>query len=72
MIVSFPDYTQGSLSLFVADSFCFPNGDVYMDIFYPDAYENMERNFWAMGGFTAATILLAMIIFKIRGVPNLH
>lgn len=54
------------------DSFCFPTGDAYMDIYYPDAYDNIRRNYWAMGGFTAATILLAMIIFKIRGVPNLH
>lgn len=50
-------------------TFC--KGDEFLALVYPDAVENMTRNFWAVGGFTSATFICVIIIFKLRGIPNL-
>lgn len=57
--------------LCLSGTFCFRRGDDYLKLFYPDSVENMTRNFWAMTGFTSATCLCVIFIFKIRGIPNL-
>lgn len=53
-------------------TFCFTNGDKYLQLFYPEAEENMTRNFWAVGGFTTATFICVIIVFKVRGLPHLN
>lgn len=50
----------------------YPNGNMYLDDFYPDSWENMERNFYALGGFIVLFTVLTITAFKIRGIPNLH
>jgi Na+-transporting methylmalonyl-CoA/oxaloacetate decarboxylase gamma subunit len=45
---------------------------LYLEDFYPDSVENMARNFYALGGFTVLFIILTILAFKIRGIPNLH
>lgn len=57
--------------LYISGTLCFRNGDDYLKLFYPDSVDNMTRNFWAMTGFTSATCICVIIIFKIRGIPNL-
>lgn len=52
-------------------TFCIRRGDTFLGLSYPDAVDNMTRNFWAVGGFTTATFICVIVIFKIRGVPNL-
>ncbi|KAK3598079.1 hypothetical protein CHS0354_014615 [Potamilus streckersoni] len=54
------------------DTTCLPNGNSYLDLFYPDAVDNMRRNFWAIGTMVIATILISMAAFRIKGIPNLH
>ncbi|XP_076095553.1 ATP-binding cassette sub-family G member 5-like [Mytilus galloprovincialis] len=50
----------------------YPNGNMYLDDFYPDSWENLERNFYALGGFIVLFTVLTITAFKIRGIPNLH
>ncbi|WAR18266.1 ABCG5-like protein [Mya arenaria] len=52
-------------------TFCFTSGDAYLALVYPEAVDNMTRNFWAVTGFTSATFICVIAVFKIRGIPNL-
>ena len=61
-----------ALFFHISDTHCFPNGDEYINRFYPEAVENMTRNFWAVAGFTTATFICVIVVFKVRGVPDLH
>ncbi|XP_067682300.1 ATP-binding cassette sub-family G member 5-like [Haliotis asinina] len=50
----------------------FPNGERYLELFYPGALGHIKRNFGAITGFLAGFFLLACITYKVRGTPNLH
>ncbi|KAL5008818.1 hypothetical protein ScPMuIL_014399 [Solemya velum] len=50
----------------------FTTGDVYLDTFYPGAVDHMERNFGACVGFAVGYVVLTTLVFKLKGIPNLH
>ncbi|KAL5008328.1 hypothetical protein ScPMuIL_013909 [Solemya velum] len=50
----------------------FPTGDAYLDKFYSGAVDHMERNFGALAGFAIGYVVLTILTFKIKGIPNLH
>ncbi|XP_013402842.1 ATP-binding cassette sub-family G member 5 [Lingula anatina] len=51
---------------------CLRNGSLYITLFYPGALDHMTRNFAALGGFIFGFIVIAMVIFKIFGIKQLH
>lgn len=51
---------------------CLKNGNDYIDKYYPDAVDNMARNFGAVGTYAACTVILAILAFELRGLKNLH
>ncbi|XP_074662481.1 ATP-binding cassette sub-family G member 5-like [Tubulanus polymorphus] len=48
------------------------DGNQYLKTYYPDAEDNMVRNFLCMIGMTLGLCLIAILSYKIRGVPNLN
>ncbi|XP_064623528.1 ATP-binding cassette sub-family G member 5-like [Lineus longissimus] len=50
----------------------FTNGDIYLDMFYPESVDHINVDFYALGLFTIGLGLLAMIAFKIRQTPDLN
>ncbi|KAH3859051.1 ATP-binding cassette sub-family G member 5-like isoform X2 [Dreissena polymorpha] len=70
-ILAANEFHNLQLTCGINGTFCLPNGDSYLKLVYPDAVENMTRNFWAVTGFTSATFLCVIVVFKIRGIPNL-
>ena len=51
---------------------CVPNGNDYIAQFYPGGQNHVARNFGAMVAYALGTLILAMIVFKLRGLRNLH
>ncbi|KAK3094013.1 hypothetical protein FSP39_022934 [Pinctada imbricata] len=50
----------------------YTSGDDYLNEFYPDAIDNMHRNFGALGGFMVSFLVFTILAYKIRGIPNIH
>lgn len=55
-----------------ANKTCVPNGNDYIAQFYPGGQNHVARNFGAMVAYALGTLILAMIVFKLRGLRNLH
>ncbi|XP_053377061.1 ATP-binding cassette sub-family G member 5-like [Mercenaria mercenaria] len=53
-------------------SVCIPNGNFYIDAYYPGADDHIARNFGAVGAYAVGTLILAMLAFKAGGLRNLH
>lgn len=51
---------------------CIPNGNFYIDAYYPGADEHIARNFGAVGAYAVGTLVLAILAFKVGGLRNLH
>ncbi|ELT88926.1 hypothetical protein CAPTEDRAFT_142325 [Capitella teleta] len=47
-------------------------GDDYLNIAFPDAVDNLSVNFAVMAGFVGALFITTLVVYKIRGVRNLH
>lgn len=51
---------------------CVPNGDVFIQANYPDAEEQLNRNFELLIAFTVGFLLLSMTTFRIFGLRILQ
>ncbi|GFO10244.1 ATP-binding cassette sub-family g member 5 [Plakobranchus ocellatus] len=51
---------------------CAQTGDSFIDTYYPDALDHMDRNFSLLGGFSIGILIFSVLMFKARGTPTLH
>ena len=58
--------------LYISATCLFPNGNIYIEQYYPGAQNHVARNFGAMGAYAVGTLVFAMLLFKLRGLRNLH
>ena len=51
---------------------CIPNGNFYIEKFYPGGQDHVTRNFGAMSAYAVGSLIVTMFMFKLRGLRNLH
>ncbi|XP_076463806.1 ATP-binding cassette sub-family G member 5-like [Babylonia areolata] len=51
---------------------CMTDGDMFLKKYYPDALDNVNRNFELLAVFTVGILFLAMISFKVVGLKILQ
>ncbi|XP_059144004.1 ATP-binding cassette sub-family G member 5-like [Physella acuta] len=54
------------------DQACIETGNDFIKLYYPNALDNMTRNFILMGAYSVGAFIFAFTLFKIRGLPTLH
>lgn len=51
---------------------CLEKGDQFLQFYYPNALDQMTRNFVLLGAYSVSGFILAILLFKARGIPTLH
>ena len=61
-----------SFLYFIVTLSCMSSGNEFIDKYYPGADRHIAENFGYLTAYIAATIIFAIIVFKLSGLRNLH